>query len=638
MKVIRLLVPVALALSFSIGSIDEWVHSSPGISIQAQQSGQQPGPPGAIRVRVRVIPVDVVVADKDGKPILDLKKEDFTVLENGEPQSIQFFSFQKIDSAPAPPRGAPPQAPTSQAVVISPQTGRTFLILMGRGRHQRNFRCVDALIQFVRNDLLPQDKIAVFAYNRATEFTADHERVALVLERYKRMHERIEPWFENQFKGLAAIYGSKEVPASWQSQINKIFDIPDGLAFRQIPPGRVTAEGQIARESALIAQTVLKDEANRGVREGARSPLAGGLAGGGNIGSTNIESAELKLLTDLPFDEYAASAAGTNQDVQNIFTAIEYLRYMDGEKHLMFFTENGLFLPRVQYDKDIANVASDARVAFDAFQTGGIYLSSSSHSDTDTGYDKIGNSIWDSQTGAVSVHSPGRSVADGSSQYFALTSLRQVSELTGGRAAIHKDIGTALTQVDKATRTEYLLGYYPKDGNWDGKYHEISVKVNRPGTRLSYRHGYFARDILEPYDRREFVAYSRIAAAAAYASEVRDIAFKVSLSRRKDAAGRPVVGIDLKIDSSKVGFRTANNVHSARVQIVIFAAGPQDKNLGSDWQTLDMDLREETYRKALQEGIPYSTSIPASYNLEALKIVVYDFGSDRIGSTVKHLL
>lgn len=241
------------------------------------------------------------------------------------------------------------------------------------------------------------------------------------------------------------------------------------------------------------------------------------------------------------------------------------------------------------------------------------------------------------ETGAVSVNSPGRSVSVGGSRAFALSSLRQISELTGGQAAIHKDIGAALERVDEATRAEYRLGYYPDDAAWDGTYRDIVVKVNRPGVKTTHRHGYFARDSLEPYNRRDFAAYSRISAAAAYPSEVRDLPFKVTLARQKDAAGKPELRVDLKINASKIGFKAENDRHSGTLQIAVFVAGPQDKNLGNDWQTINMDLGEESYQKALRDGVPYSTSIPLRYNVEVLKIVVYDLGGDKVGSTVRQL-
>src|SRR2546429_7542411 len=44
-----------------------------------------------IKVTSNLVSLDVIVKDKKGKAITDLKPEDFTVSENGVPQKIQFF-------------------------------------------------------------------------------------------------------------------------------------------------------------------------------------------------------------------------------------------------------------------------------------------------------------------------------------------------------------------------------------------------------------------------------------------------------------------------------------------------------------------------------------------------------------------
>jgi hypothetical protein len=57
----------------------------------AQQVPQQPPRP-TFRTGVTIVPVDVRVLDRDGKPITDLEQGDFTVLEDGAPQDIRYFS------------------------------------------------------------------------------------------------------------------------------------------------------------------------------------------------------------------------------------------------------------------------------------------------------------------------------------------------------------------------------------------------------------------------------------------------------------------------------------------------------------------------------------------------------------------
>src|SRR5437016_6194757 len=44
-----------------------------------------------IKITSNLVSLDVIVKDKKGKAITDLKPEDFTVLENGMPQKLDFF-------------------------------------------------------------------------------------------------------------------------------------------------------------------------------------------------------------------------------------------------------------------------------------------------------------------------------------------------------------------------------------------------------------------------------------------------------------------------------------------------------------------------------------------------------------------
>ena len=54
----------------------------------AQPSQQQP----TFKVRVDYVEVDVVVTDRQGNLVRDLKKEDFQVLEDGKGQTINTFT------------------------------------------------------------------------------------------------------------------------------------------------------------------------------------------------------------------------------------------------------------------------------------------------------------------------------------------------------------------------------------------------------------------------------------------------------------------------------------------------------------------------------------------------------------------
>lgn len=61
---------------------------------------QDPTPPSFVTsVEVRVVNVDVVVTDREGQPVTDLRPEDFTLLEDGTPVAIKNF-YKVVEAQP----------------------------------------------------------------------------------------------------------------------------------------------------------------------------------------------------------------------------------------------------------------------------------------------------------------------------------------------------------------------------------------------------------------------------------------------------------------------------------------------------------------------------------------------------------
>src|SRR5215475_5175458 len=73
----------------------------PASPLLAQQAPQPQAPtsanPGQIRVTTELVLVNVVARDKKGNLVRDLKKEDFTLLEDGKKQEISSFDFEDVD-------------------------------------------------------------------------------------------------------------------------------------------------------------------------------------------------------------------------------------------------------------------------------------------------------------------------------------------------------------------------------------------------------------------------------------------------------------------------------------------------------------------------------------------------------------
>lgn len=66
-----------------------------------------PPPQATFRTRIDSVSVDVIVTDKQGRPVSDLKAEDFEITENKKPQAVQTFKLIQIDETSRPEAAAP---------------------------------------------------------------------------------------------------------------------------------------------------------------------------------------------------------------------------------------------------------------------------------------------------------------------------------------------------------------------------------------------------------------------------------------------------------------------------------------------------------------------------------------------------
>jgi VWFA-related protein len=75
--------------------------------------------------------------------------------------------------------------------------------------------------------------------------------------------------------------------------------------------------------------------------------------------------------------------------------------------------------------------------------------------------------------------------------------LRSMAEETDGRAIVNRNkLDTALAQVMEDESAYYLIGYNSKAPT-DGKFHEIKVRVRRPGVDVRARKGYWAATVAD---------------------------------------------------------------------------------------------------------------------------------------------
>jgi VWFA-related protein len=545
---------------------------------------QQPAVP-TFRSPVVAVPVDVRVIDnKTGKIVTDLKPQDFTVFEDGVRQDVRLFTAQRFDDEgqePAPVPGATPGAGaaagrTPGPLTFTPQANRVFLFVLGTGRLQEPSKGLNATLEFVRTALRPRDQVAVLAYNRATAFTTEHERVAQVIERFRQENDVIDRDIRFAAEGLAGVYGSRELPKHVQARINWIFDgagtLPGGakgLAGKPADAARVQNDMRNATEAAVKG---VLDAMNEG-------PVTEGSA---------VTSAAIDWSS---FDAFVVQNIQTLRDSGNLYGAIAFMQRMEGEKHLVFVTEYGMSLPRWDDDRALARVAADSRVAIDVVQTGGI----------------------------VSPLTAG--------------ALRTLSEISGGMASVSEYSSPALRRLDAATRSSYLLGYYPDNTTWDGAFRSITVKVNRPGVTLFYRRGYNARVVSPLFDRLEYVTRFRVEGAIDYREDMKDIDVAVTATLTKSDS-QTYVDVKALINPAALHFEVKDGVFIGRVTVAVVPMDSGRVIIGNKYkrQVMHAEYDRETLELARQIGIPYDARLPVPPETRYIRVIVYDPMADRMGT------
>src|SRR5215472_11593379 len=78
-----------------------WLMASSGFGQQVGTNQQASGP-STFQSSTQLVVETVLAKDKAGKPIEGLTQKDFTVTEDGVPQTIRFFEYQKLPEASEP--------------------------------------------------------------------------------------------------------------------------------------------------------------------------------------------------------------------------------------------------------------------------------------------------------------------------------------------------------------------------------------------------------------------------------------------------------------------------------------------------------------------------------------------------------
>ena len=180
----------------------------------AQQDPQDQRP--IFRSGINFVRVDVIVSDKDGNPVLDLKPEDFEIEEDGQRQKIEQFELIKIDpldQIQGPTNGEIRSRADEEREAARPEV-RMFVILLDdyHVRRGNDMAVRKPLIDFIQNQLAPADMVAImYPLTPVADitFTRNQSQMISAIENFEGRKFNYVP--RNQFEEEIAYYPAATV-------------------------------------------------------------------------------------------------------------------------------------------------------------------------------------------------------------------------------------------------------------------------------------------------------------------------------------------------------------------------------------------------------------------------------------------
>src|SRR5437016_2426484 len=512
-----------------------------------------------IKVTSNLVNLDVIVKDKKGRPITDLKPEDFTVSENGVPQKIEFFdstlstlgvtgqstdAVASIEQKPRTPTGLPRN-------IIA-------LVLDGQSTELANLKHVrEGIIKYVREHVSNTDSVALFSISGGLKL--------------------LQPFTQDKARLIAAV--------------EKAYD---GSTAAKTPEA-----GEI---SANIGS--LRDQ----IAGGGTGPIAatpGASAAGLAAAQTMIAQRMLEEYIQL---RSVLSTQQTRPVLAALAAISEGLRSIPGKKTLVMFSQ-GFVAPealdwQVQSTIDIANRANVAIYIIDSSGLVG-------------GTPTSGALVPSSPLGGISAATDldhRRRAAPGESEFDIGRQeglnrqqdlLYRISEDTGGRFLKNtNDIAGGLDRIDTEIRSRYTLAYRSTDPNFEGSFRKVKIEVRRPEVTVMARNGYYAIPPTQiipfsPEDRKLLANFADLQAR-------QTLPLSVELDSFRAPEGYYIVPLSFEIPPSAVQFDRQGDKQSMRLEVLgVVRAEGEDKIVSRLGGYFDVALTARQYESILSDKIFY---------------------------------
>lgn len=436
-------------------------------SDQAPAQTPQPAQTPRIQVGTEEVMLDVVVRDKKGKLLNDLKESDFTVSDNGEQRPVKSFRFiqgtEAISTSGGGASAPKPLDPLRQLRLIT-------LVFQGIESNPAAAKLArDAAMQLLKSELAENVYISVmyidFKLQAIQSFTNDRDLLKRAIEiATTQMNNHVADNTRVR-QQLAVLLGTPEAAGD------------ASVAGNTTPVGAVPAPANASPNGSAMAAAAMQ-EMMYNIMQSAQADV-----------QTEWSRTSVYALLDLVREQYR----------------------LPGRKTILYFS-GGFPLGQDTEDpfKSVISTANRANVSFYCVDITGLTTWSPNQNAVSAMNDAAMNS-------AKNVGSTGKPITMGQAEaedkaYEAgmkdtQNNIAMLAEQTGGQLIANtNDFRVPIRKVVEDAESYYEITYNPQIQKYDGSFRKVAVKTSVKDAKVQTRSGYFAlppnmtAKVLAPYE------------------------------------------------------------------------------------------------------------------------------------------
>lgn len=554
-----------------------------------------------VRITTNLAQVDVVVTDKDGKQVTDLRPEEFELTEDGKKQPITNFSY--ISNLPGSSSTALQPASTGSSPATASKSAETS-VPPARLRPEQ----VRRTIAFLIDDLGVSFESMAFVRKALREF----------------VDTQMQPG------DLVVILRTSGSGAFQQFTTDKrvLYAAIDNI--RWLPRGR----GDVSAFSISPTDNMQTDVLTRESMQDMQAFRSESLAVG-TIGTLNLV---LRNLIDKPgrksvmlFSENFRIADYNNQRSERLVQEMRKLADYSNRASAIVYT---LDTSGVQ---TLNSTASDSPLAASVIPE---LAPNGGKGPPPSGTRAAAAAAQGNRGGEEGLRALGALTDTARATYFESQGvLKYLADLTGGlNIRNSNNLGGGIERILEDQRGFYLIGYRPEESTIDPQTGQrralkVNVKVKRPGLRVRARSSYYGL-----IDEETTVEKSRprdqqlqMAINSPFAGDVR---VRLTSLFGDDKSASSFVRAMVYVDARDLKFsEEADGSHKANIDIIVLTMDSSGRIVDQSSRTETISAKGDSYDRVLQQGLTYTLNVPVKQpGAYQVRMAVRDAASEKVGS------